>query len=119
MDARDIEKLVAKAKDDIIKEVHTRLHYKNTEGTWDDKPFEIAGAETATANNIRNALKHCASKPNTEVAVIFFPNDNFSHEMFEDGYAKFSGLKGTSQYRQFKEIYCIGKDKILAIKKPE
>lgn len=103
----------------LEKEVHTRLHYKNTEGTWDDKLFEIAGAETATANNIRNALKHCASKPNTEVAVIFFPNDNFSHEMFEDGYAKFSGLKGTSQYRQFKEIYCIGKDKILAIKKPE
>lgn len=81
--------------------------------------FEIAGAETATASNIRNALKHCASKPNSEVAVIFFPNDNFSREVFENGYAKFYGLRGTSQYRKFKEIYCIGNDKILAIKKPE
>lgn len=35
--------------------------------------FEIAGAETGTSNNIRQALKHCASKPNTEVAVLLFP----------------------------------------------
>ena len=118
MDARDIQKLVAKAKDDIIKEVHTRLHYKNTEGTWDDKLFEIVGAETATANNIRNALKHCASKQNTEVAVIIFPNDNFSTEAFNDGLAKFNGLKGTSQYKLFDFIYCIHGESIIQIKKP-
>ena len=118
MDAKDIE--YKKGHKVILeKENNTILNHKNAEGTWDDMIFEIAGAETATANNIRNALKHCASKPGTEVAVILFPNDNFSYEIFEEGYAKFYGLRGSSQYRHFKEIYCIGKDKILARKKPE
>ena len=81
--------------------------------------FEIAGAETATANNIRQALKHCVSKPDAEVAVIFFPNDNFDREFFEKGLAKFNGLKGTSQYRLFKYIYCIDKEKIILTKKPK
>lgn len=103
----------------LEKEDHTILNHKNTEGTWDDMRFEIAGAETATANNIRQALKHCVSKPDAEVAVIFFPNDNFSREAFENGFAKFKGLKGTSQYRQFKCIYCINKEKIVLTKKPE
>lgn len=50
------------------------------------------------------ALKHCASKPNTEVAVIFFENDNFNIDIFKEGYRKYKGLKGSSQYKQFKEI---------------
>mgnify|MGYP006961928044 FL=1 len=81
--------------------------------------FEIAGAETGTSNNIRQALKHCASKPNTEVAVLLFPNDNFNYSIFEEGYNKFYGLRGTSQYRKFKVIYCLNNKGILLIKKPE
>lgn len=103
----------------LEKEDHSILNHKNTEGTWDDMLFKIAAAETGTDNNIRRALKHCASKPNADVAVVFYPNDNFDEETFERGFAKFNGLKGTSQYRLFKRIYCVGKDKILLTKKPE
>ena len=92
---------------------------KSCEGKWDGLPFEVAGAENATANNIRNALKHCASKPDTKIAVLFFPNDNFSAENFNAGYAMFKGLKGTSQYKKFDLIYCIQGDKIVQIKKPD
>ena len=103
----------------LEKEEHSVMHKKNTEGTWDDLLFEIAAAETATDNNIRRALKHCASKPNADVAIIFFPNDNFNQETFEKGLAKYNGLKGTSQFRLFKRIYCVGKEKIMLTKKPE
>lgn len=91
---------------------------KSCEGTWDDSLFEVAGAETATANNIRNALKHCASKPDCKIAVIFFPNENFSAKTFDEGYAKYYGLKGSSQYRRFNLVYCIQGNKIIQIKKP-
>lgn len=43
-------------------EDNTILGKRNTDGTWDGDLMEIAAAETGTANNIRNALKHCASK---------------------------------------------------------
>ena len=81
-------------------------------------PFEIAGAETATSSNIRNALKHCASKPDTKIAVIYFPNDNFDIGEFNIGLSKFNGLRGTPQYKLFDLIYCIHGDKIIQIKKP-
>ena len=103
----------------LEKENHNVMFMRNIEGTWDGYRVEMAGAESGTANNIRNALKHCASKPNADIAVIFFPNENFSQENFEKGFAKFKGLKSTSQYRLFKLIYCIGKGQILSIKKPE
>lgn len=51
----------------------------------------ISGVETVTSNNIMKALKHCASKPNTEVAVIFFANDNFNIDIFNEGYRKYKG----------------------------
>jgi hypothetical protein len=102
----------------LEKENHAVMYKKNTEGTWDDKLFEIAGAETALPSNIRNALKHCATKPDAEIAVIFFPNDNFDIKNFNLGYKKFKGLKGTSQYRKFKVIYCLCKDRVLLTKKP-
>lgn len=102
----------------LEKENHAVMNKKNTEGTWDGKLFEIAGAETALPSNIRNALKHCATKPDAEIAVIFFPNDNFDIKNFNLGYKKFKGLKGTSQYRKFKVIYCLCKDRVLLTKKP-
>ena len=91
---------------------------KSCEGLWDNLKFEVAGAESGTPNNIRNALKHCASKPESRIAVLFFPNGNFSAENFQTGLAKFNGLKGTSQYKKFDLIYCIQGDEIIQIKKP-
>lgn len=99
-------------------EYHNIYQHRNYEGLWDGMPFEIAGAESATSNNIRNALKHCAAKPDTRIAVLFFPNDNFTTQAFNDGFAKFFGLKGTSQYKQFDLIYCIHDEQIIHIKKP-
>ena len=91
---------------------------KSCEGFWDTLKFEVAGAESGTPNNIRNALKHCASKPDSKIAVLFFPNGNYSSENFQIGLAKFNGLKGTSQHKIFDLIYCIQGDKIIQIKKP-
>lgn len=91
---------------------------KSCEGLWDNLKFEVAGAESGTSNNIRNALKHCASKPESKIAVLFFPNGNFSEENFQAGLAKFKGLKGTSQYKKFDLIYCIQGTDIVQIKKP-
>lgn len=99
-------------------EHHNIYRHRNCEGLWDGMPFEIAGAENGTANNIRNALKHCAKKPGSKVAVIFFPNGNFNTEEFNSGLAKFNGLKGTSQYKLFDFIYCIQGENIVQIKKP-
>lgn len=100
-------------------EPQNRYKVKSCEGTWDNLPFEVAGAESGSSNNIRNALKHCASKPDAKVAVLFFPNGNFSADNFYHGLAKYTGLKSTSQYRKFERIYCIqGKDIVLT-KKPD
>lgn len=102
----------------LEKEPQDIYKHKSCEGLWDGLPFEIAGAETGTANNIRNALKHCASKPDTRIAVLFFPNDNFSTQAFNLGFAKFLGLKATEQYKEFDLIYCIHDEQIIQIKKP-
>ena len=99
-------------------EYHNIYKHRNCEGLWDGLPFEIAGAENGTASNIRNALKHCAKKPDSKVAVIFFPNANYSTEEFCSGLAKFNGLKGTSQYKLFDFIYCVQGENIVQIKKP-
>lgn len=91
----------------LEKEDHTKNGIKNVEGTWNNKPFEIAARESATANNIREGLKHCAKKPNCKVAILYFPQNNFSLRVFEEGLSKYNGLKGTKQWAQFDEIICI------------
>lgn len=102
----------------LKEEIHTIQNKRNTEGTWNGMMFEIAAAETATKTNIRNALKHCAKKPGTEVAVIFFPAKEFNERAFLEGLSMFNGLP-ENQYKKFKIIYCLSKDRILYIKKPE
>ena len=102
----------------LEKEPQNIYKKKSCEGLWDHLPFEIAGAETGTANNIRNALKHCVKKPDAKIAVLYFPNDNFNIWRFHEGLAKFNGLAGTSQYRLFDLIYCICGEDIVLIKKP-
>ena len=87
---------------------------KSCEGLWNGVKFEVAGAESGTPNNIRNALKHCADKPECEVAVVFFPEDSVvSMESIRVGISKYTGLSQTSQYREFKKIYFITGGKII------
>lgn len=93
----------------LDKEDHTRMKVRNTEGTWDGMKFEIAAAETGTSNNIRNALKHCASKPDCEVAIIFV-TDDIGKADIRYGLAKYNGLRGNRQWRQFKAIYAVDKN---------
>lgn len=90
----------------LDKEDHSILNQKNVEGLWDGLKFEIAGAESSKENNIRNALKHCAKKEGAEIAVLYFPNE-FDLQGFYGGLAKYNGLKGTTQYREFKKIYLV------------
>lgn len=98
----------------LDKEDHTRMNVRNTEGTWDGMKFEIAAAETGTSNNIRNSLKHCASKPDCEVAVVFFPNkENATMDVIRSGISKYTGLEHTKQYRRFAKIYFITEDDII------
>lgn len=102
----------------LEEEIHTIQNKRNTEGTWNGMLFEIAAAENATKKNIRNALKHCAKKPGAEVAVIFFAVEEFKESTFLKGLSMFNGLP-ENQYKKFKIIYCLSKDRIIFIKKPE
>ena len=102
----------------LEKEIHTEYKKRNTEGTWDDKPFEIAAAETNTAKNIRNALKHCASKPNCMVAVVLLVN-HYSEQTVNEGLRAFNGLKNAKgQWKLFNEIVFIYKGNIIKKIKP-
>ena len=76
MDARDIEKLVAKAKDDIIKEVHDKLprkvgvvavnHFKQNfrDGGWLDNGLHpwISQAIAAIVSHTKKVASQTASK---------------------------------------------------------
>lgn len=85
---------------------------KNTDGTWDGKEMEIATSTTGTSNNIRDKLKHCASKPNAKVAIINIVAEGEVH--ISEGFNKYNGLKGTAQWREFDKIIIIYKGKIVA-----
>ena len=106
-----------KAGNAVILEEEPQNEYKkrSTEGVWNKLPFEIAGAETATPNNIRNALKHCASKSGCKVAVVFFPN-GLEIENLRLGISKYNGLRnsGNGQWKQFDDIVFVTKKGILS-----
>lgn len=95
-------------------EDHTMLNKKNTEGLWDGLKFEVAGAENGTSNNIRNALKHCASKPGCRTAVVYLPN---GYRSFDDdvraGIARYYGLRRTGQFVEFDKIFIISGEDII------
>lgn len=99
----------------LEKEIHTIENKRNVEGLFDGQDFEIAGSETGTANNIRNALKHCASKPGCRVAVVFFPDKNkVSMAMIRDGLKKYFGLKNDpNQFTNFDHIYFMTSERII------
>lgn len=86
-----------------------------TEGTWDNKQFEVAGRETATENNILKGLKHCASKRTTQIAVLDFPNGKFSQEIIKEALKRFNGLEKLKdgQYLKFEKIICVQNETIV------
>lgn len=88
----------------LQEEIHTRQWVKNTEGLWDGMTCEIAGAETCTSQNVRNALKHCAAKPGADVAIIFFPNE-CDLSIIHQGIARYNGLRNTNQWRKFSRLF--------------
>ena len=99
----------------LEKEIHTIKNKSNVEGPFDNQPFEIAGAETGIANNIRNTLKHCASKPGCKVAVVFFPDENIvDMAKIRDGLKKYFGLKGNpNQFKDFDHIYFMTSKRVI------
>ena len=69
------------------------LGQRFTEGKWNSLKFEIAGCETGSSNNILRGLKHCASKRETEVAVIVLPNTPFNKDIFDNSIGRYKGLE--------------------------
>lgn len=90
---------------------------RHTEGLWDGALFEVAGCETGSANNILRGLKHCASKRETEFAVIVLPNTDFDKVVFETAIKRFKGLEklNDGQYLKFKKIICVHNQEVVYI----
>lgn len=91
-----------------------KFHQKFTEGKWDDRLFEIATRETGTANNILRGLKHCADKPKTEIAVLYFPKgfnkDNLANALYR--YKSFERHPERT-FVKFKRVVCITDEGIV------
>lgn len=85
------------------------------DGMWDGKPFEIAGAETATSNNIKKALNHCASKNGVRVAVVYFPNAIPNMQEIQSAIRRYYRLVNTNANgtTDFDVIYFMTKDGII------
>ena len=77
--------------------------------------LEIAGKETATENNIKRGLEHCADKRVTEVAVLVFPNGGFTLDKFNAALRRYNGLAklNDGQFLKFKKIICIQNGQIV------
>ena len=90
-------------------EVGDVIGQRFTEGTWDGMRFEVAGRETATSINILRGLKHCASKRNTEIAILDFPKGGFNLSTLENGISRYRGLAplNDGQYLKFRKIICV------------
>ncbi len=99
----------------LTRERYGEFGERFTEGTWNTMKFEIAGCETATTNNILRGLKHCASKRETDIAVIYYPKGGFSQEVFNNAVERYKGLepKHDGQYLKFDKIICVENDKIV------
>lgn len=96
----------------LEQENHSLHRIKQTDGTWNNKPMEVAACQTGTPSNIRSALKHCASKPQCKIAILV-TNKDFSISNFNRGLKMYNGLKGTGQWTKFDEIICIQQQRIV------
>lgn len=89
------------------------------EGYWNGSPFELASCELpSNNNNILRGLKHCASKNETETAVLFFPNNDFNNEDVARAIKRYYGLKKTlgDSFKDFKAIYAVSGEKVYCLK---
>ena len=95
-------------------ENNSEYHKRHTEGTWNGLQFEVAGRETATTNNIKRGLEHCADKKGTQIAVLDFPNGGFTLEKFDIALRRYMGLEklNDGQFLRFKKIICVQKGQI-------
>lgn len=88
---------------------------RHTEGTWNGLQFEVAGRETATTNNIKRGLEHCADKKSTQIAVLDFPNGGFTLDKFNTALRRYMGLEklNDGQFLRFKKIICVQMGQIV------
>ena len=114
---RHAQNAALKAGHSVILEDEPQNQYgkRSTEGTWNGLLFEVAGATNGSVNNIRNALKHCAFKRTTEIAVIDFPNGGFSLDNFNAALKRYIGLEKLhdGQFLKFKKIICVQDEQII------
>jgi len=96
-------------------ENNSEYHKRHTEGTWNGLQFDVAGRETATTNNIKRGLEHCADKKSTQIAVLDFPNGGFTLEKFDIALRRYMGLEklNDGQFLRFKKIICVQKGQIV------
>lgn len=99
----------------LEKEVGPTLNFRFVEGTWNGASFEVAGRETATANNVLRGLKHCAAKRTTKIAVLDYPNGGFDETILLRAIDRYKGLKklNDGQYVPFEKIICVQNKKII------
>lgn len=100
----------------VILEDERGFDNRHTEGTWDGLLFEVAGRETATANNVFDGLKHCAEKKTTKVAILDYPNGGFDVAILDRAIRRYNGLKKLEdgQYIKYDKIVCVQNKLIVA-----
>ena len=90
-----------------------------TEGLWNGSRFELASCESPeNNNNIVKGLKHCASKTETETAVLYFPNGNFVREDVERAIKRYYGLKKTlgDGFKDFESIFVVSGETVYQMR---
>lgn len=92
------------------------LDSRHTEGLWDGMPFEVAGRETATENNVVKGLKHGAEKRITKIAVLDYPKGGFNRDILNNAIKRYKGLEKLkdSQFVKFDKVICVQSEEIVA-----
>ena len=86
-----------------------------TEGLWNGKQFEVAGKQQSREIDYLKALKHCASKHTTKIAVIDLPNGGFDESILRKAMNRYNGLEKLhdGQYVAFERIIIVQNEKIV------
>jgi hypothetical protein len=113
---RDVRDLVYNTGDYIILE-NEKTEEKSCDGKWNGSPYEQRACENGkNPNNIKNGLEHAASKPGVKIAVLYFPNNDFTETKFKEGlqrYEYYNRDLGQGKYVAFEEIIIINNGKIM------
>ena len=86
-----------------------------TEGLWNGKQFEVAGKKQARPQDFFSGLKHCASKRETQVAVINIAKNSFDETSLKSAISRYRGLEKLKdgQFVKFDEIIIVQDGKIV------